>query len=116
MKITSLDKVEQIKMNMEGVKDVYKQVPISKNDGSPAYSFRVFTIEPGGHTPYHSHAFEHINYIIGGKGALVTESGDERPVSKGNFCLILPGETHQFRNKSDREPLIFICAVPKEYE
>ena len=71
MKITDLSKVNRVKMTMEGAKDTWKQVPISKADGSPTFSFRVFTIEPGGHTPYHSHAFEHANYVIRGKGAVV---------------------------------------------
>lgn len=116
MKITSLDKVEKVKMIMEGAKDTYKQIPISKNDGTPIVSFRVFTIKPGGYTPHHSHAFEHINYIISGDGALVTASGEERPVRKGDFALVLPHEKHQYKNKSEVEPLILICAVPKEYE
>ncbi len=116
MKITNLGAVEKVKMTMEGAKDTYKQIPVSKSDGTPTVSFRVFTIEPGGHTPYHSHAFEHINYVISGGGALVTESGEERPVSEGDFALVLPGEKHQYKNTSDGKSLVIICAVPKEYE
>ena len=116
MKIASLNAVEKTKMVMEGAKNTYKQIPISKSDGAPTVSFRVFTIEPGGHTPYHVHDFEHINYIISGSGALVTETGEERPVKKGDFALVLPNEKHQYKNKSDTESLVVICAVPKEYE
>lgn len=116
MNIRSLDKVEKIKVNMEGADNVYKQVPISKDDGSPVFCFRVFTIEPGGHTPFHRHPFEHLNYIIEGSGAIVDESGQEREVKKGDFALVLPGEKHQYKNKSISEPMIMICAVPKEYE
>jgi quercetin dioxygenase-like cupin family protein len=116
MKITSLDKLEKMKMTMEGAKDTWKQVPLSKADGSPNFSFRVFTIMPGGHTPYHTHISEHMNYFIEGEGVLVTESGDERPVKKGDFVLVLPGEKHQYKNRSVQNPMIMICAVPKEYE
>lgn len=116
MNIRSLDKVEKIKANMEGADKVYKQVPISKDDGSPVFSFRVFTIEPGGHTPFHRHPFEHLNYIIEGSGVIVNESGQEREVKKGDFALVLPDEKHQYKNKSISEPMIMICAVPKEYE
>jgi quercetin dioxygenase-like cupin family protein len=114
--IRSLDTIPKTKMNLEGAKDVYKQIPISKNDGSPSFSFRVFTLEPGGHTPFHTHPFEHLNYIIEGSGAIVTETGEERQVKKGDFALILPDEKHQYKNKSASEPMIMICAVPKEYE
>jgi quercetin dioxygenase-like cupin family protein len=116
MKITRLDEVERTRMTMEGAKDVWKQVPISRNDGSPSFSFRVFTIAPGGHTPFHSHPFEHLNYIIEGQGILVTEQGTEHEVRRGDFALVLPDEKHQYRNNSDSEALIMICAVPKAYE
>jgi quercetin dioxygenase-like cupin family protein len=116
MKITNLGTVEKVRMTMEGAKHTCKQIPISKSDGTPTVSFRVFTIQPGGHTPYHSHAFEHINYIISGNGALVTKTGEEHPIKKGDFALLLPDEKHQYKNKSDSEPLLVICAVPKEYE
>jgi quercetin dioxygenase-like cupin family protein len=116
MKISSLERIEKIKVDMEGSKDVFKQVPISKKDGAPTFSFRVFTLEPNGYTPFHRHPFEHLNYIIEGKGALVIESGKEHEVKKGDFILVLPDEKHQYKNKSSKEPFIMICAVPKEYE
>ena len=116
MKITSLEKVGKVRMNMEGARDAYKQIPISAADGTPFFSVRVFTIEPGGHTPYHTHAFEHLNYVIQGRGALVAEDGTEHPVKQGDFALVLPNEKHQYRNAADDQPLVMICAVPKEYE
>lgn len=116
MIIKHLDQIESTEMAMEGAKNVWKRIPISKSDGTPVFSFRVFTIMPGGHTPYHSHPFEHLNYIIDGEGAVVTENGEERPVKKGDFALVLPGEKHQYKNLSPENQLVVICAVPKEYE
>jgi len=116
MKITNLEKIEKTRLNMEGAKDVQKQVPISQYDGSPQFSFRVFTVDPDGHTPFHEHAFEHLNYVIEGHGAIITGSEEEREVKKGDFALILPGERHQFKNESANQPLVFLCAFPKEYE
>ncbi len=52
MKITNLEKTPMTKMDMEGAKDTYKQIPISKVNGISNFSFRVFIIMPGGHTPY----------------------------------------------------------------
>ena len=116
MKITRLDDVKREIPKMEGASGIIKQVPVSEQDGSPLFSFRVFTFEPGGHTPFHTHSFEHINYVIEGSGAVVTGSGEEREIKKGDFILILPNEKHQYRNKSTGNPLVIICAVPKEYE
>ena len=116
MHISSLDKVKKIKPDMEGAEGVYKQIPISREDGTPTFSFRVFTIESGGYTPFHKHAFEHLNYVIEGNGAIVAESGEEFEFKKGDFALVLPDEKHQYKNKSTSKPMLMICAVPKEYE
>ncbi len=114
MHITNLDEVKKTIPNMQGAVKLYKQIPISNEDGSPNFSFRVFTIEPGGHTPLHNHPFEHLNYIIEGQGEVVQKNGSQ-PLKKGDFILIMPDEVHQYHNNSDK-PFVMICAVPKEYE
>jgi quercetin dioxygenase-like cupin family protein len=111
-----LDQVTKAKADMEGAKQVQKQVPIGQRDGSPVFSFRVFSVDPGGHTPYHRHPYEHLNYVIEGHGVLVEESGAQREIKKGDFALVLPDEKHQYRNESKDELLVMICAVPKEFE
>lgn len=116
MKIISLDRVASAPVGMEGACGAVKQLPVGSADGSPVFSFRVFTIQPGGHTPHHTHPFEHLNYFIEGRGVLVTPDGEEKPVKQGDFALVLPGEKHQYRNTSADRPLVMICAVPKEYE
>lgn len=115
MYVTRLDKVERTVLEMEGATSVYKQVPLSRKEGVPTFSFRVFTIEPGGHTPFHCHAFEHMNYVISGEGILIADDG-ERQVREGDFALVLPGEKHQYKNCSGNRNLVIICAVPREYE
>jgi quercetin dioxygenase-like cupin family protein len=116
MKTIRLEDIEKTKVTMEGAKDVLRQVPISRNDGTPNFSFRVFTIAPGGYTPYHEHPFEHLNYAISGQAALVAADGSRREFNAGQFALVLPGEKHQYRNTSATEPFVMICAVPKAYE
>jgi quercetin dioxygenase-like cupin family protein len=115
MFIIGLDEVQKTIPAMEGAKGVHKQIPLSRKDGVPTFSFRVFTIEPGGHTPFHQHEFEHMNYVINGEGILVSEDR-EHAFKQGDFALVLPGEKHQFRNSSDTQKLRIICAVPREYE
>ena len=115
MHVVALEQVKKIKPDMEGAEGIYKQIPISKEDGTPTFSFRVFTVEPGGHTPLHNHPFEHLNYIIEGIGAIITKN-EKRELKKGDFVLVLPGEIHQYRNTSAHNTMVMICAVPKEYE
>jgi quercetin dioxygenase-like cupin family protein len=115
MYITRLHEVEKITATLEGAKGVRKQIPLSREDGVPTTSFRVFTVEPGGHTPFHQHEFEHMNYVIKGKGTLVGEDR-EHELREGDFALVLAGEKHQYKNSSENQNLVMICAVPKEYE
>lgn len=114
MKITRLEDCNVVPIHMEGIQGASKQVPIGKQDGAPNFSIRVFTLEPDGHTPHHSHASEHLNYILEGSGELM-EGDQPRQISKGDFVLIKPDEKHQFRNTGEK-PLVFMCMVPKEYE
>lgn len=114
MLVTSLEQVEKTIPQMEGAEGVIKQIPLSAKDGVPTFSLRVFTIAPGGHTPFHQHPFEHMNYVIKGRGVLVSADG-EHELLRGDFALVLPGEKHQFRN-AGRSELVVICAVPKAYE
>ena len=116
MKIISLNEVSKGPVDLEGASNVEKQVPVGAADGSPVFCFRVFTISPDGHTPYHQHPFEHINYVIEGEGVLVKENGEHIPIRKGDFALVLPDEVHQYRNTAKENDLVVICAVPKEFE
>lgn len=113
--IRKLDDVEKTGVTLEGVKGITKQLVVGKGDGAPNFSFRVFTLEPGGHSPHHSHDVEHVNYIISGQGALMDGDGQANPLGQGDFAFVAPHDVHQFRNTGD-EPFVFICAVPCAYE
>ncbi len=116
MKIISLDKVEKKAVDMKGAEKAWKQMPLSQADDVPLYSYRVFSVEPGGFTPYHQHNYEHMNYVIEGKAVLVNEAGEKQALKKGDFALVSPNEKHQYRNASEDENFVMICGVPKEFE
>ena len=115
MIIRKPDQVPATIVDMEGVKGATRQLMLGSADGVPNFSVRVFTLEPEGHTPRHSHESEHLNFVISGHGVLVDEDGAERPLEAGDFAFVAPNELHQFRNVG-ADPFSFICAVPKEYE
>lgn len=116
MKIVRLEEVPSVPVSMEGAEGVCRQLPLSKEDGAPTFSFRVFTVAPGGQTPFHEHGWEHMNYVIAGRGALVDAHGEERKIQNGDFALVLPGEKHCYRNTADDTDLVLLCAVPVEHE
>ena len=114
MKIVRLTDVERAPVEMEGVHGAFKQILIGKRDGTPTMSLRVFTLEPRGYTPHHAHPFEHINYVLDGRGEILSADGP-RLLAAGDFVLVPPDERHQFRNVGDG-PFAFVCLVPKAYE
>ena len=82
---------------------------ITERDGAPHFAMRVFTLDPGGHTPYHDHAWEHEVFVLAGSGVVRAADG-ERPLRAGDAIFVAPQETHQFRAGTDG--LQFICCVP----
>lgn len=109
-----VDKVKNIEeKNLDNGQDIKKtgmRVLISEKDGAPNFRLRYFTVQPGGHTPWHKHDWEHENYFVKGRGILVTED-KEIEVGPEMFSYVAPGELHQFKNPYD-EPFEFLCLIP----
>ncbi len=91
-------------------KGVKMRVLLSEKDAAPNFIMRIFEIEPGGHTLYHTHPWEHEVYVLEGRGN-VRQKGKDHPIEKDSFVLVAPDEEHQFVNAGDK-PLKFICVIP----
>lgn len=102
--------VEPTEVNEKDIEGVSMKVLMSDKDGAPNYAMRVFDIQPGGHTAYHTHAWEHEVYVLGGKG-IVRQGEKEYTLEKGSFALVPPEEEHNFTNTGDGV-FRFICVVP----
>jgi len=110
MPVIKHQEIEFGKISMEGVVGASKANVIAQREGWESHTLRVFRLEPGGHTPYHQHPWEHVNYFVGGKGEL--KIGNEvHEINVGDFAFVPPNAEHQFKNPFDK-PLEFICIVP----
>ena len=98
---------------MEGAKDVQRRLVLGPDDGTPLMALRVFTVSPGGHTPFHRHPFEHMNVVLEGQGALRRVDGEEQ-LTLGAVALVPADELHQFRNTGDTD-FSFVCLVPNSH-
>ncbi|AXG09576.1 cupin domain-containing protein [Haloplanus rubicundus] len=87
-----------------------KGVLLNEADGTPHFSMRRFTIDPGATVPKHTNAVEHEQYVLEGE-YVVGIDGEEHTVSAGDSLLIPAGVVHWYRNEGD-ETGAFICAVP----
>ena len=115
MLIKKIDAVKAVPVEMEGAKNVSVRVLFGPEDGAPTFAMRVFDLEKAGHTPYHSHPFEHEVIVLAGEIAAVTQNG-ETPLSVGDVLLMMPDEIHQFRNLSETDPARMVCLVPVQYQ
>ncbi|MEO0185084.1 MAG: cupin domain-containing protein [candidate division WOR-3 bacterium] len=111
MKIKKLDQIIPEVPQLAGTKDTTLQWLITKNDGALHYAMRVFTINPGGEIPVHSHNnMEHEIFVLEGE-AIMNNGVSEIPVKKGDALLVQPNEKHGFINNSTA-PFRFICVIP----
>ncbi len=101
-------------VDMAGAQNVLKKIPIGQSEGWEGYTLRTFTLGPGGHTPRHSHDWEHVNYVIRGRGKLMI-GGVDHDVDERDFAFVPPGVEHQFSNPNDAI-FEFICIVPNRGE
>jgi len=95
---------------VEGVAGVTVRWLWSTPDGVPTFALRLFEVEKGASTPYHSHPHEHEVYILSGQVVLRGKS-EEHSLTPGDTVLVLPYEEHQFCNTGS-EPLRFLCGIP----
>jgi quercetin dioxygenase-like cupin family protein len=102
-------------VQMDGAKNVSVRVIFGPEDKAPTFAMRVFEIDGGGHTPFHTHPFEHEVVILSGEIAVVTDKGP-KPVKAGDMILVMPDERHQFKNLSDTQKASFMCLVPIAYQ
>jgi quercetin dioxygenase-like cupin family protein len=81
-----------------------------KNDGAPLYSLRLVEMQPGGNSLRHSHAYEHENFVLEGKGrVLIGETWFD--VRAGDVIFIPGNILHTFENNSDGL-FSMLCAAP----
>ncbi len=108
------DQMPGLPVDMDGVSGVSMRMMVGRDDGAPNFSMRHFTVEPGGHTPRHSHNYEHEVFIVAGQGR-VEHDGEFADISAGDVLFVEPNKVHQFVNDGE-QPLQFLCLVPSKYD
>jgi len=83
---------------------------ITKETGAENFALRLFEMEAGGHSPLHSHNWEHEVFILDGKGIVVGEQ-EEKKFNAGDVIFIPPNQKHQLKNNS-KKACKFLCLIP----
>jgi quercetin dioxygenase-like cupin family protein len=97
-------------LNNDKVKNVEKRILIGSKLEAPNFVMRLFTVKKDGHSPKHSHHWEHEVFIVKGKAGVF--NGEEYvEAEEGSFVFVPPHVEHQFKNVGDGD-LQFICVIP----
>lgn len=110
MKVVHYEEPPSAPVDMEGAVNCRIRCLIGEADGAPSFTMRQFEVAPGGHTPRHTHGYEHQVFILEGTG-VVLEGSVEHPLRPGVAVFVRPNELHQFRNTGPG-PLKFLCLIP----
>ena len=94
----------------EEVPGVVMRVVAGPAEGAPNFVMRVFEIQPGNATPYHSHNWEHEVFTLSGSGVGRSADGD-RQLAEGDAIFVPANEQHCFVNTGE-DILRFICVIP----
>jgi quercetin dioxygenase-like cupin family protein len=81
-----------------------------EHDGAPTYALRVIEVAPGGHTPRHTHPWEHENFIIEGRGRVMID-GTWHALKPGDVVFVPPNVRHTYEN-TGQAPFKFLCGIP----
>jgi len=101
-------------VTMPGASSVEMRMMVGRSDGAPNFAMRHFTVSPGGHTPRHSHNYEHEVFIVSGEGTTEAD-GNLYRIREGDVVFVPANVTHQFVN-TGREALRFLCLVPLNFD
>jgi quercetin dioxygenase-like cupin family protein len=110
MKVIHCEDVAAGSVKAEGASNCRMRCLIGPDDAAPSFSMRHFELDPGGHTPKHSHAHEHEVFVLEGSG-VVSEGDREHPLRPGVAVFVPPNQLHQFRN-TGTTTLKFLCLIP----
>jgi quercetin dioxygenase-like cupin family protein len=83
---------------------------ITKEMGAKNFAMRLFEMEAGGNSPFHTHPWEHEVFILEGEGLAVSEEKEVK-FKAGDVIFLPPNEKHQLKNNSEK-PVKFICLIP----
>jgi quercetin dioxygenase-like cupin family protein len=110
MKVTPAEAIPAKAVEMEGATGCTVRQLVNEADGAPTFAMRQFEVAPGGHTPRHSHDYEHEVFVLAGSG-VVFEGDNQHKLSAGDVVFVKPNEVHQFRN-TGAAPMKFLCLIP----
>jgi quercetin dioxygenase-like cupin family protein len=99
-------------VNLPGVEKTTVRWLIGRRSGAKTYAMRMFTMEPGGIIPLHTHPEEHQIFILEGEAILLSEDNERRIAKKDDVVFIPSNIPHGYDNRESDNGFRFICVIP----
>jgi len=109
-KVIHYSKVEGQSMGVVAPGATIRWLIDADHDGAPTYALRMIELEPGGHSPHHSHPYEHENFVVEGEGQVLMD-GVWHDLKVGDVVFMPPNADHQYRNAGSTV-FKFLCGIP----
>lgn len=90
------------------------EILVGREHGAPNFSMRHIVVAPGGHTPHHSHDYEHEVVVLEGEADVTLGDGVHR-ARAGDVLYIPANAMHQFRTAGEAA-FRFLCMVPTTFD
>ena len=110
MKLENSKNIAKKPVEVDGAKGAEMRLLISEADGAANFAMRMFELQPGGHTPLHTHAHEHEVFVLEGQGVFVCD-GQEHEFGPEYVIFAPPNKEHRFKNTGD-SILRMLCLIP----
>jgi len=75
---------------------------LNKDDGAVNYIMAYRGLDPGSTAPKHTHAGEHMGFVIQG-GCILQVDGKDYTVKEGDVTLVPPNAEHEWRSNSSQK-------------
>ena len=85
MRVNHYERVPSEPVRMDGAVGCRVRWLIGEADSAPNFAMRQFEVAPGGHTPRHSHPYEHEVFVLEGEG-MVSEKDAEHRLRRAMWC------------------------------
>ena len=112
MKVLKYQDVTPVHMHNDIAKNIDARVMLGKQDGADNFCMRVFEIAKDGHTPKHTHDWEHEIFVHKGTGQVLIDE-TWHCLEPGTAIFVPANIEHQLKNTAD-DPFVFVCLVPSK--
>jgi quercetin dioxygenase-like cupin family protein len=80
-------------------------------DGCNRFTFRMLTLQPGGHTPREGAKGDRVFHVLSGSGECVDPDGFAHEIGAGDTVFVPAWEVFHMQNRTKQDLVLLLAAV-----